>query len=204
VPNRELENPVEHQPPASGPAPIEPEDELIKVAGQVGTIERSLVRAQQPALHQRRHPMHRRKEFVRVVAASTGSSLAEGDADIAELVDPTVARPAVGDDRRTGLDVLDDERMQRRGRRIRQRRDAASAHSLGLVDLYSDASEDLLSPSSSALQTWLLATNERLVDLDSAREPFASRPLEHGAEPVQHRPSRLVGTELQGSVKALG
>ena len=48
----ELEHPVEHHPAAAGAAAVEAEHELIQVAGQVGGVDRALVRAQQPPLDQ--------------------------------------------------------------------------------------------------------------------------------------------------------
>ena len=54
----ELEQPVEDQPAASRPAPIEAEHELIQVALQMRLLDRPLMGAQQPPLGQRGDPVH--------------------------------------------------------------------------------------------------------------------------------------------------
>jgi hypothetical protein len=52
VGDSELEKPVEHHPAAAGTATVEAEHELIEVAGQMRTINRSLVCSQKPPLGQ--------------------------------------------------------------------------------------------------------------------------------------------------------
>ena len=49
---REFEHPIEHQPTAPGVPSVEPEHELVQVAGKVRVIGRSLMSAQQPSLGQ--------------------------------------------------------------------------------------------------------------------------------------------------------
>ena len=76
--DREFKYPVEDHPTAAGVAPVEPEHELVEVAGQMGGIDRALVGAQQPPLHQRRDPVDRRKQLAGILAAGPAARWLRG------------------------------------------------------------------------------------------------------------------------------
>lgn len=50
--DREFEHPVEDHPATARVAQVEAEHELVEVAGKMGGVDRALVGAQQPPLHQ--------------------------------------------------------------------------------------------------------------------------------------------------------
>ena len=94
-----FEHPIEHHPAAAGAAAVKAERELVQVTGHVRVAHRALVGAQQPPFGQRGDPVHRGKEFAGVVPARPGGPLAAPVVDVAELLQPAVACPAVDDDR---------------------------------------------------------------------------------------------------------
>jgi hypothetical protein len=98
-----------------------------------------------------------------------------------------VRPPAIGDHPGVRLDVVGEERSQRVGRRVEQRRHAATAQPLGLSALDGDPDEHLLALLPPAAQPWLLAAEVALVDLHLARQPLAARSHQHRPQPVQHR-----------------
>ena len=175
VGHRELEHAVEDHPAAAGAPAVEAEHELVQVAGQVRRLHRALVGAQQPALGQRDHPMHRRQERARILAAGSGRPLATSGMDIAELLEPAVARPAIGDHRRARRNVICHEGVQRGGRRIGQRQHPAPADAFRRLDLHGDAGQHLLAPGSTAGQSRLLTADVGLIHLHHAGQPVPAR-----------------------------
>lgn len=93
--------------------------------------------------------------------------------------------------------------MQGLGRRVGDDPHAATPEALRLVHLDCHDDQRLLAPLAAASQTGLRSTEERLIHLDSARQPLAARPDEHRAQAVEDRPPRLVGAELEGPLQAL-
>ena len=79
----------------------------------------------------------------------------------------------------------------------------AASETLRLVDLDGHADQGLLALLAAAAQPRLLAADEGLVDLHPAGEPFPTGPDQHRAQPVQHRPRRLVRADLQRPLQAL-
>ena len=161
----EFEHAVEDHTAAAGAPAVEAEHELIQVAGQVRRLHRALVGAQQPAFGQRDDPMHRWQERAGVLAAGSGRPLATSVMDIADLLEPAVARPAVGDHRRARLNVICHEGVQRGGRRIGQRQHPAPADAFRRLDLHGDAGQHLLAPGSTAGQPRLLTADVGLIHL---------------------------------------
>ena len=121
VAESEFEHSVEHHSPAAGTVTIEAGHELVQVAEQVGLVHRALVGAQQPPFRQRGDPVHRGQQPVGILSTGAGGALAAPVVDVAELVQPVVALPCVGDDPGARLDVICDEGVQRGGGRISQR-----------------------------------------------------------------------------------
>jgi hypothetical protein len=118
----EFEHPVEHQPAAAGAAAVEAEHELVEVADQVGDLDRALVGAQQPPFDQRGDPVHRGQQLAGIVPAGAGGALAAPVVEVAQLLQPAVALPGVGDDPRARLDVY---RSRKRATRRPRRQTAA-------------------------------------------------------------------------------
>ncbi len=129
--------------------------------------------------------------------------------DVDRLVDVAVsdgwriARPGIGDERRSLFDVLGDEALERGRRRVGKHGHATPTEPSGLSELNGHADQDLLALLPAAAQSGLLTTEVGFVDFDGAAEPVAPGTDEHRAEPVQHRPGRLVGAELKGPLQAL-
>ncbi len=69
-------------------------------------VYRALVGAEQPALRQRRDPVHAGQQPVGVVTRQADSALATALPGVAEALDACVALPAIGDHRRARLDVF--------------------------------------------------------------------------------------------------
>ena len=163
-------------------------------------VEATLMRAREPPLGERSDPVHTREHDVRGQPTALD---VDRLVDVAVVDGRRVARPGVGDERRSLFDVLGDETLERGRRRVGEHGHAAPPESSGLSALDSHAYQDLLAPLSATTKPGLLATEVGLVDFDGAGEPVAPGTDEHRAEPVQHRPGRLVGAELKGPLQAL-
>jgi len=72
----EFEHPVEDHASAARAASVEPEDELVEVALQVRLVDRTLMRAQQPPLDQRRHTVDPGEQLTGILAAGASGPLA--------------------------------------------------------------------------------------------------------------------------------
>lgn len=195
----EFEQSVEKKPSARRALAIEAEDPLVEVIREMSFVEATLMSAREPPLGERGDPVHTREHDVRGLPTAL---------DVDRLVDVAVsdswriAGPGVGDERRSLFDVLGDQALRRGRRRVGERSHAAPTESSGFSELGGHADQDLLAPLSAATKPGFLATEVGLVDLNSAGEPVAPGRDEHRAEPVQHRPGRLVGAELKGSLQA--
>src|SRR6266508_6967656 len=100
------------------------------------------------------------------------------------------------------LDVLAQEGAQRLRRRIRQDRHPTSTKPLRFPSLHGHADQGLLASLPAATEPGFLAADEGLIDLDSPGEPLAAGAYENRAQPVQHRPRRLVGADPQCPLEA--
>ena len=129
-------------------------------------------------------------------------ALASSIMHIPQLVQAAVALPTVRDDRRAGLDTILDERMQRGRRRITHNLHSASSKALRFQDVHCYGSQGLLATSTAPGEPWLKAANVGLVHFHDPGKTLSSRPHQHRAQPVQHGPSRLVGTDLQRTLDA--
>ncbi len=103
--------------------------------------------------------------------------------DITERIDPLVATPAVGHHRRSWLDVGSDEGVERVGRSVGEDGHAAAAKAFWPSALDCDANQDLFSFLATAAQSWLLATEVRLVHLHRARQTVPAGSDKHRAQP---------------------
>ena len=199
----QLQDPVEHHAAAGRAAAVEPEDELVEIGGQVRGVNRALVGAQQPPLAQRGDAVDCGQQAVRVLSSCAGRLLVDGPVLISLAADGPVRGPAVGDDLRPRLDVLPDERGQRVTAGVIERRHPAAADAFRLANLHGDPGKDLLAALPAAAQTGLLAADVGLIDLDRAGQPAPSRADQRRAQPVQHRPRRLIGADLQRPLQIL-
>ena len=109
--------------------------------------------------------MHSWEERAGILAESTGRPLAAPVTGVAELFDPAVAHPAVGDDGGTGFDVLGDERMQAGGRGVGEDPHVGAAVTTRFVDLDRHCHQGFLALGSSTSKSGFLAADEDLVDL---------------------------------------
>ncbi len=163
-------------------------------------VKATLMSAREPPLGEGGDPVHNREHDVGGLPTAL---------DVDRLVGVTVsdgwriAGPGVGDERRPRFDVLGYEALERGRRRVGEHRHAAPTEPSGLSELNGHADQDLLALLAAAAQSGFLATEVGFVDFDGAAEPVAPGTDEHRAEPVQHRPGRLVGAELKGPLQAL-
>ena len=121
---------------------------------------------------------------------------------VAELGEPVIPHPGIGDHCRCRGDMISDEGKQRPGRPVLEQRHPAPADPLGLADFDRDAGQDLLALSTPASQPGLFAADVGFIDLHRAVQPPAARVDQDRAEPGQHRPGRLVGADLQRPLQA--
>jgi len=163
----------------------------------VRVVGTSLMGAEVPALGERGNPVHARQERSDVPPGCRSSTLAVRLVDVAQLVDAVVAGPTIGHDRRTWLDACRYEGVERCRRSIGEDRYATSAGSLRLLALDCNADQDLLALLAPASQTRLLPAEVGLVHFDGAAQSVPSRTHEHRAQPVQHRPRRRIGADLE-------
>jgi len=105
VGNGELKKAVEQHPAAARASTVEPKHELIEVSSQVSAIRRALVGSQQPSLGQRGNSVHRRQQ-ASILPAGQSGTLAVPFVYIAQLVQPAVTIPTIGDDPGARLDMV--------------------------------------------------------------------------------------------------
>lgn len=115
------------------------------------------MRPQNPALGERRDPVHSGQQIADVLAAGSGYSLAVRLVDVAEPGDADVARPAVSDHPCPRLDVLGDKRLERLGGGVLHHRHATAAEPVGLLSLDGDHDQGFLPLLAAAAQARLLA-----------------------------------------------
>src|SRR5712692_8923853 len=159
---------------------------------------------QEPPLAQGGDPVDGGQQLAGVLAAAGCGPLAAPLVGVTQARQAGVAAPAVGDDAGARLDVLADERAERGSGRVGQHAHPAPADALRLADLDRDAGEHLLAALPAAAQALLLPADERLVHLHRAGQPVPARPHQRTPQPVQHRPRRVVGADLQRPLQMLG
>ena len=108
-----------------------------------------------------------------------------------------VGLPAVGDHPRARLDVLKQKRAQRLGGSVGNRDHPTAPESHGFLALDRHSHHRLVALPASAPRAQLLAADVGLIDLDRAPQPLAAGAHQHRAQPMQHRPGRLVGADLE-------
>ncbi len=201
VTNSELEHSAEHESAAAGGTTVEAEHELIEVALQMRLVEPALVGTEQPSLRQRCDPMHTRQECAHILAGSARRALAPLIMRVAEISEPVVALPGVGDHFRAPFDVIGHERVERSGP-IGENCHPAPAEPLGFFDLDGQSNQGFLRFRPSATEPRLLATDVGLVNLNGSREQVPARTHECRPQSVQHRPRCLVGADFKAPLEA--
>ena len=98
--------------------------------------------------------------------------------------------------------LLGDELVQRGRRGIGDRRHPGPAQPTAGAGLHRDHGEDLLAPRATPGQAGLQPADVGLVDLDHAGQPLPVGTDQHRAQPVQHRPRRLIRADLQRALQA--
>src|SRR5271157_872573 len=197
--DRLLDKSIEEFATTTGRPPVEPECEFVQVIVEMFTTHRSLVRAEQPALQQRRHPMNSwhqlRGRFLLPPEKGDPVSISSGFHWI-------VSKPAIRVDGTTRLDSLLHKGEQTLRRRVAYAAHPDASNSRAIL-FRSNDNQGLgfrLSPASALFQT----SNIGLVHLDCAREPIASRTHHRPPQFVQPRPSCLVTSQSQHPLQAQG
>lgn len=95
------------------------------------------------------------------------------------------------------------ERLERPRLRVLQNLEAKASRSLP-ANLHRGAAEHLLAVLATALEAFLVAAEEELVDLDLFLEQLAAGGNHRRPQLVQHRPGRLMATEPELALKLLG
>ena len=117
---------------------------------------------------------------------------------IAALGQRQIRGPAIGVDRRPGLDSAAHEPVLRN---IRHRLHAHAPETLGIPDLNRDR-HDRLAARLAADDALLDTADVGLIDLDVSAEPVAAGAHHRHAEAVQHRPGGLVGAQPERALDA--
>jgi len=161
--------------------------------------DRTLVGAQEPALEEAGDPLDPRHKFVGLLPPPCEDRHL---APVAELLDATVALPAVCMDDTSGIDRAKDERVEVARRRVRDESKANPSDSLA-VDLggHCDQGLSLRFPAADAP---LEAPEARLGDFDNPFESASPRSYHRPTEFVQPRPGRHVAPNTQDPLEAQG
>jgi hypothetical protein len=175
VANRELEQTMEDEPPAAGVTTVEAEDKLIEVSRQMCGIYRTLVGAEKPTLGEGVDSMGSREQGIDVFTRELCCPPAPRLMQVAELLQPAIGGPAVGDHGRAWLDVGGYEGVQGGGRRVAKNCHPASAKPGWFVNFNRHPHKHLVAQMTAAAAS-LLATEEALVNLDPALQTFPARP----------------------------
>lgn len=117
--------------------------------------------------------------------------------DVAELLDSQVPPPPIGDHPRTWGDAVGDEGAQRVGSRVWDNPHAGPTEPSARVVFNGEDDEELLAGGAPAGQSLLVTTEVGLIDFHGPGEEFPAWTHQGRADPVEHRPGRLVGTDLQ-------
>ena len=142
------------------------------------------------------------KQLARILPTESGGSLAAPDVRVAELFQSAVSLPAVGHNCRARFNVIGHEPVQRRRRSVGERRDPAPAHTFRFPNLDSYTGQDLFARSPAAAQARLHTADVRFIHLHHPAQPVPAWTHQHRTQPMQHRPCRLVGTDLQRALQA--
>ena len=112
-----------------------------------------------------------------------------------------VAWPPVGNDDRSGIDVIQEEGPERGGARVVDDLHAAAAkRPSGLF--YGDCDQRLAQRAASWTSR-LRAADDRLVNLDDRAQPVATATDHRGAVAMQHRPRGLLGADPEYALQAV-
>lgn len=168
VVDSELKEPEEEKSPALGAPAIEAKHELVQLAGEMLGIETALVRTREPALGQRRDAVHAGKQSAHVLSTCLRRALATLLSEVSESCDAVIARPPIGDERRSLFGVIRHERHERIWRSVVEHTHAAPSKTILLPQLDCHADQDLLALLATTAKTRLVAAEIGLVDLDGA------------------------------------
>jgi len=186
--------------PMRGLAPVEPEREFVEIGLQVIFFESALMRPHQPSFNQRGNTVYARQNLVGLLA---------GTFDRRSLVDvfvfggTGVGYEPVGVDRRTRLDVLLDKRLECFGFCVWNNLQAAAPEALGGKQFNGDCHQYLAFGTASAFSV-PYATKDCLINFDVSGQHIVPCMADCRPEPVQHRPSGLVGTEPENAMQRFG
>src|SRR5665213_1580903 len=195
---RALEQAVEQQSAMPCPSTVEAEGEPVKVVVELRVADRTLVRAEHPALHERGDEVDVRKRDVRWVAG--GRDIVD---DVGEAVaaDIEVALPTVGADLAAAGDMVEHELGERV---LGDVGDPSDPDPLRCSVALNRDDDDRLArelPAADPAAT-AASTDIAFIDLNDAREQLTAREDHRASELVQPRPRRLIAPQPEDPLQA--
>jgi len=198
--NALFDQPVEEHAPMRGLAAVEPKREFIEISLQVIFFKGTLMRTHHPALNQRGNAVYARQDLVGIFA---------GYLDGRSLVDVFVFGCAwigckpVGVDRRAGFDVLLNKRLERFGFCVGDNLQAAAPETFWGEQFHGDRYQHLSFGTAPAFAV-PHPSKDGFINLDLPGQHIVPGMADCAPEPVQHRPSRLIGTEPEDTMQRFG
>jgi len=159
----------------------------------------TLVSAQQPALQQRRYPMHSGQQSVRFLAAPSNNPF---PMDVACGFEAQVRRKAIGDYHAAAGDALLHEGFETVGRGVGDNRQPNSTDTLS-IHLSGNGYESLLAYVATA-PALFDAPYEGFIDLNVARKLIATRAHHRPPQFMEPSPRCLIAAETQDSLESQG
>ena len=163
-------------------------------------LERTLMRAHQPALNQRGNAMYARQDLVGLFAgAFDGRSLV----DVFVFGGTGVGFQPVGVEGRAWFDMLLNKRLERFGIGVGNDLQAAAPKAFGGEQFHGDSHKHLASSATPALAV-PHTPKDSFIHLDVSGQHIMPGMTDCAAEPVQHRPGSLIGAEPEDPMKRFG
>ena len=183
-----------------GLASVEPKRKFVQISLQVVFFERSLMCPHQPALHERCDTVYARQNFVGIFARATDGGPVM---NIFVFCGAWIGRKPVGVDRRARLDVLPNKRLECSGFGVGDNLQAAAPEALGGEQFHGDRHQHLAFGTASALAV-PHTTKDSFIHFDLSGQHVVPGMADCAPEPVQHRPSCLIGTEPEDPMQRFG
>src|SRR3989338_1433543 len=190
----------EEHAPMRGLASVEPEREFVEIGLQMLFFERALMRTHQPALNERCNAVYTRQDLVGIL---TGAFDRRSFVDVFVFGGTGVGCKPVGVEGRASLDVLLNKRLERFGFGVGDDLQAAAPEALGGKQFHGDSHKHFSFGSAPALAV-PHTSEDSLIHFDVPRQHVVPGMADRAPEPVQHRPSRLIGTESEDPMQRFG
>jgi hypothetical protein len=191
---------IEKHASMSGLASVEPEREFVEISLQVFFFKRTLMRTHQPALNERCNAVYTWQNLVGLLAGTfDGRSMVK----VFVFGSTGVGCKPVGVDGRAGLDMLLNKRLERFTFGVGNDLQPATSETLGGKQLHSDRHQHFASGSAPAF-TVPHTTKDSFIHLYLSGQHIVPGIADCAPEPVQHRPSRLIGTKPEYPMQRFG